>query len=100
MTAEEIVRRVARRTGVPFAMLRAPNSTKGARKTQVARARQRAMWALRQQRTPEGKRRFSTTWIGKYLGGRDHRTVIQAEHVHPARRQEEHGAWRGRARHG
>lgn len=98
MTHEEIIRRVAKRTGVHITALRAPNDAEGSRTRKVSHARHRAMWALRQVKGPDGKRRFSQTWVGRYFGGRDHTAVVHAERSHAARRAKAHDAWRGRSR--
>lgn len=99
-TPEEVIRRVAKRTGVSVSAMRAPSSTPGSREAKVAHARQRAMWALRQLKRPDGSWRFSQPWISNYFGGRLHNAVAHAEKVHPARRHEDHGQWRGRSRDG
>lgn len=52
----------------------------------VAWPRQEAMWLMRQVRTPSGEHRFSLPQIGRFLGGRDHTTVLHGVRKHEERR--------------
>jgi chromosomal replication initiation ATPase DnaA len=71
---------VAARHGLTVEELREPG-----RSRYVAYPRQEAMWMMRQVKTANGEHRFSLPQIGRYLGGRDHTTVLHGVKAHEAR---------------
>ena len=70
-TATEIALGVAAAHGLTLAQLRAPT-----RRIAISHPRQEAMAALRAQRRPDGRPRFSYPWIARFFGLKDHATVI------------------------
>lgn len=77
MTMREIIAEVARETGVRVEVLRRPVGTFEPRA--IAHARQYAMWRMRQETTQ------SLPQIGRFLGGRDHTTVLYGVRRHAQR---------------
>jgi chromosomal replication initiation ATPase DnaA len=77
---------VAAQSGFSVAELRGPGRTK-----ELAAARQALMWRLRQ--LPF----VSTPMIGRYLGGRDHTTILHGCIRHEERMRAEEAAFRGSA---
>ncbi|UPT53131.1 chromosomal replication initiator DnaA [Synechococcus phage Ssp-JY42] len=55
------------------------------REPSVVRARQEAMHVLYERRYADGTRRWTTTQIGQFLGGRDHSTVVMGIRRHLGR---------------
>lgn len=72
---------VATRHSCSVAELRGP-----ARERCIAWPRQEAMWLMRQVLTPKGEHRFSLLQIGRFLGDRDHTTVLHGIRKHDGRR--------------
>lgn len=74
LSAREIIAEVAERHNLT------PADLSGERRTRlIAAARQEAMYELRQ------RTRLSTPQIGRYLGGRDHTTVLYGILAHQRR---------------
>jgi hypothetical protein len=70
--AELIVRLVARETGIPEDLILASDRTLGARSPNVVKARTEAITRLYK------ATRWATPKIGRFVGGRDHTTVLHA----------------------
>jgi chromosomal replication initiation ATPase DnaA len=79
-TMREIAERVAGLHNVTVDDLKGSSRLK-----KFAHARQEAMWAMRQAVNADGSPRFSLPQIGRFLGGRDHTTVIHGERAHAER---------------
>ena len=78
-TMRQIATDVALDRGVSFGDLIMPDHVPGARAFAIAHPRQEAMWRMRQ----AGK--WSLPQIGRFLGGRDHTTVLAGVRAHQAR---------------
>lgn len=74
VTMHEILDQVSNMYGFTVHELRGPGRTKG-----IAHARQHAMYLMAQQ--PH----LSLPQIGRYLGGRDHTTILHGVRAHKAR---------------
>lgn len=71
-TMAVILADVARHYGLTIEELKSPS-----RAYRISHPRQEAMWLMRQQLRPDGSSRYSYPQIGRFLGGRDHCTVIR-----------------------
>ena len=79
-TAADIALEVAAAYGLTLAELRSAT-----RRTVIAHPRQEAMAALRAQQRADGRPRFSYPWIARFLGLKDHATVIYGVRAFEAR---------------
>lgn len=80
MTPTEIIFLVAEQHGVGARDLVAYSQAR-----HINRARQEAMWTLRQLKHDDGTHRFSLVKIGQLLGGRDHTTIREGVAAHARR---------------
>ena len=78
-TMRQITTEVAAERGVSYADLVMPDSVPGARAFAIAHPRQEAMWRMKQ----TGK--WSLPQMGRFLGGRDHTTILAGVRAHQAR---------------
>lgn len=62
--------------------LRADDLTGSAQRHAVAHPRQEAMYLMRRMRRSDGTYRYSLPEIGRFLGGRDHTTVLFGVRAH------------------
>lgn len=85
-TMREIAEFVAGKHNLTVADLKGPS-----RERKFAHPRQEAMWLMCQATNTDGSKRFSRPQIGRFLGGRDHTTVMHGERAHAARRAEGRG---------
>lgn len=74
VTMHDILDEISLLYGFSVAELRGPGRTK-----EIAHARQHAMYLMAQQK------HLSLPQIGRYLGGRDHTTVLHGVRAHKAR---------------
>lgn len=77
LTMKAIATDVAERHGLTVEDLRGDERRQG-----VSRPRQEAMWMMRQVKWADGTNRYSYPRIGRFLGGRDHSTIIAGERRH------------------
>jgi len=82
-----IIDEVAKSHGLTFESIRARTS-----KRLISWPRQEAMYRLYEMRRPTGERRWSTTQVGRALGGFDHTTVIYSIQRHASRAEANHGS--------
>ena len=73
---------VARKHGLTAADLEMPHNVAGARRPKVTRARQEAMWMMRQVRRPNGDHKLSYPQIGAWFG-RDNATIFNGVKRYP-----------------
>lgn len=85
-TMNQIILDVARRHDLTAGDLLGPSQAR-----RYAHPRQEAMWEMRQVMRPNGSHRYSTTMIGRALGGRDHSTVSHGAQRHESRIAERWG---------
>ena len=78
-TMRQITTEVAAERGVSFGDLVMPDHVPGARAFAIAHPRQEAMWRMKQ----AGK--WSLPQIGRFLGERDHTTVLSGVRAHQKR---------------
>ena len=78
-TMRQITTEVAAERGVSYDDLVMPDSVPGARAFAIAHPRQEAMWRMKQ----TGK--WSLPQMGRFLGGRDHTTILAGVRAHQTR---------------
>ena len=83
-TMREVAEEFAWNRGVTLEQLIGPD-----RKRAITRPRQELMSLLCEQLDARGQRRWSSTRIGQFLGGRDHTTVLHGCRTHRNRRDDE-----------
>lgn len=77
VTAKGTMERVAAAYGLTFADLVSMDRSKP-----VSTARHDAVWTCRQIKAPDGRPRYSWTFLGNMLGSRDHTTMINSYKRH------------------
>ena len=85
MTMAEIVELVSWQHRIPVAVLRRGRGR--GKDGAIAKARREAMWRMRQETTPDGRRRYSLTRVAVFMGVTDHTTVRDAVIKHEAERR-------------
>jgi hypothetical protein len=79
-TMANIAGEIAERHGVTLADLKGPGRYRA-----IAWPRHEVMWTLYQERNADGDRRWSLARIARFLGGRDHSTILHGVRAHEAR---------------
>jgi len=77
----EIAREVAEKHGLPLSDLR----TYRTNRWKISHPRQELMWRLRRELRPNGAHRFSCPWIARFMGLKDHTTILFGAAAHQDR---------------